>query len=100
MSLDAFTAAHRDLLAALGEPATYISAGGDIIELQAMLDRNAAEIGEYGQTVATRPAITVLNADVERPEQGDRITFAASAWEVVRVANADDIVSVLWVSPA
>lgn len=97
MSLADFTAAHRDLLAVFGEPATYTPVAGDMVSLQALLDRNTAEVGEYGQTVAYRPSIAVLNADVDRPEQGDVIAFASSRWQVIRIANADDIVSVLWV---
>lgn len=93
--------AHRDLILALGgELATYAPVAGDPVPALAMLDRNNAEIGEYGQTVATRPAITVLNVEVPQAEQGDRITFATSAWEVIRIASADDIVTTLWVSPA
>lgn len=95
------TAAHRDLILALGgEQATYAPVSGEAAPVLAMLDRHTAEIGEYGQTVAYRPAITVLNADVPRPEQGDRITFPASVWDVVSIANADEIISTLWVAAA
>lgn len=100
MSLADFTAAHRDLLAALGDPATYTPVAGDMVPLQALLDRNTAEVGEYGQTVAYRPAVSVLNADVDRPGQGDVIAFVDSRWRVIRPAAADDIVSVLWVEAA
>lgn len=102
-----FTAAHRDLLAALGEPATYAPVVGDPGVVQALLDRNTAELGEYGTTVAVRPAVFVLLADVPRPERGDLITFAdpitgavTSMWQVVRPATMDDIVAQLWVELA
>lgn len=102
-----FTAAHRDLLAALGEPATYAPVVGTPGIVQAMLDRNSVELGEYGQTVAVRPAVFVLLADVPRPESGDLITFidadtgiVTSMWSVIRPATLDDIVAQLWVEPA
>jgi len=99
-----FAGMHRDLLAVMGEPATYTpAAGGEPIPLQARLDRNTAELGEYGQTVAYRPAVTVIAADVARPEQGDLITFDASGmgiWQVIRIATADDMAVQLWVAPA
>lgn len=99
-ALPAFLDAHRDLLAALGEPATYAPAAGGSVALMALLDQHTAEVGEYGQTVAYRPAVSVLNADVPRPEQGDLITFVDSVWQVMRKADADDVVTRLWVEAA
>jgi hypothetical protein len=104
----AFASMHADLIAAMGEPATYApAAGGAVVSLNAVLDRNTAELGEYGQTVAYRPSISVLCADVAKPQQGDIITFldpvtgvVSSTWQVVRQASADDMVAVLWVAPA
>ena len=102
-----FTAAHRDMLATLGEPATYTPVVGDPFAVQALLDRNTAELGEYGQTVAFRPAISVLLADVPQPQRGDIITFTdtltgnvISTWQVARPATMDDIVATLWVESA
>lgn len=102
-----FTAAHRDLLAAMGEQALYTPVAGSLRTVPALLDRHTAELGEYGQTVAFRPSVSVLLADVPRPEPGDIITFAdeytgavTSTWRVVRVSTADDIVAQLWVESA
>jgi len=102
-----FTAAHRELIATLGDPATYAPVVGAPGVVQALLDRNSLELGEYGQTVAVRPAVSVLLADVPRPERGDLITFTdpvtgviTSTWRVVRPATVDDIVAQLWVESA
>lgn len=100
MVADAFIDMHRDLLGMMGEPATYAVDAGVSISLNALLERNTAELGEYGQTVAYRPSVSVLNVDVLAPKPGDLITFAASAWRVVRLADADDVVSRLWVEAA
>jgi hypothetical protein len=99
----AFADMHSDLIASLGDPATYVPATGGSIPLQAILDRNTAELGEYGQTVAIRPSVSVLCADVARPEQGDVITFDApgmGSWQVIRQASADGMAAQLWVAPA
>lgn len=99
----AFVGMHRALFARMGEPAMCTRAGGSV-PLQALLDRNTAEIGEYGQTVAYRPSISVLNADAGAIGQGDVVTFVhpvtgapISAWQVVRIAHADDMVTTFWV---
>jgi hypothetical protein len=99
----AFADMHGELIATLGESATYVPAAGGSIPLQAMLDRNTAELGEYGQTVAYRPSVSILCADVARPEEGDVITFDApgmGSWQVIRPANADGMAVQLWVAPA
>ncbi|MEO5811550.1 MAG: hypothetical protein ABIU96_03940 [Rhodanobacter sp.] len=101
----AFTAAHADLIAVMGDPPTYTPVGGGSdVPLQAVLDRHTAEVGEYGQTVAYRPSIAVLSADVPKPAAGDVITFTdpitdvvISTWTVLRIANADEYVTTLWV---
>lgn len=100
MVADAFIDMHRDLLGVMGEQATYAAGEGASVTINAMLDRHTAEVGEYGQTVAYRPSVSVLNADVPSPKAGDLITFAGSAWRVVRLADADDVVSRLWVEAA
>lgn len=99
----AFTGMHAALIAVMGDPATYVPVTGASVPLQAVLDRNTAELGEYGQTVAYRPAISVLAADVAKPEQGDIITFdtpGMGSWQVIRPASADGMVMQLWVAPA
>jgi hypothetical protein len=103
----AFAGMHRDLIATMGDPATYVPAAGGSVPLLAVLDRNTAELGEYGQTVAYRPSVSVLCADVARPEQGDLVNFTdpdtgavVSSWQVIRPASADDMVVQLWVAPA
>lgn len=104
----AFAAMHADLIATMGDQATYAPAdGGAAVPLNAVLDRHTAELGDYGQTVAYRPSVSVLCADVANPTKGDVITFAdpvtgvvSSAWRVVRQANADDMVITAWVEPA
>lgn len=96
-----FASAHRELIAVLGEPATYTpAAGGGAIAVTALLDRHTAEVGEFGQVVAYRPAVSVLCADVPRPEGGDVIAFAGSTWNVLRIASSDDMAVQLWVEAA
>lgn len=99
----AFTSMHADLIASMGDPGYYVPAAGGSIPVQAVLDRNTAELGEYGQTVAYRPSVSVLCADVARPQEGDIITFdslALGSWQVIRQANADGMVAQVWVAPA
>lgn len=98
-ALPAFADAHAELIAVMGDPATYASAAGGSVPLSALLDRHTAEVGEFGQTVAYRPSIAVLTADVSLVTAGDIITFETSTWSVVRIADADDLVTRLWVEP-
>ena len=100
MVADAFIDMHRDLLGVMGEQAVYAAGEGGSVTINALLDRHTAEVGEYGQTVGYRPSVSVLNTDVPSPKAGDLITFTASAWRVVRLADADDVVSRLWVEAA
>lgn len=99
-SLDAFRDAHASLLAELGEPAAWACADGTSATVQALLDRHTAEIGEYGQTVAYRPSIAALSIDVASAGRGDIVTLDGAAWQVVRAADADGLVSRFWVEPA
>lgn len=103
MSLAVFADAHAELIATFGGPATYAPVAGGSIPLQAMLDRHTAEVGDFGQTVAYRPSISVLTSAVPLVTRGDVITFDAEdteSWQVVRIADADDMVTRLWVEPA
>ena len=61
---------------------------------------NDISVGEFGQVVAYRPAVSVLCADVPRPEGGDVIAFAGSTWIVLRMASSDDMAAQLWVEAA
>lgn len=103
----AFAGMHADLIAVMGDPATYAAVTGGSVPVDALLDRHTVEVGEFGQTVSYRPSISVLCADVPKPEPGDTITFAdpvtgvvTSTWRVVRPADMDDMVARLWVEPA
>lgn len=99
-ALDAFRDAHADLLAALGEPAAWAYADGTSATVQALLDRHTAEIGEYGQTVAYRPSIAALSTDVANAGRGDIVIIDGAAWQVVRPADADGVVTRFWVEAA
>lgn len=100
MSLAVFADAHAALIATFGDPATYAPVAGGNIPLQAMLDRHTAEVGDFGQTVAYRPSISVLTSAVPRVTHGDVIALGAESWQVVRIADADDMVTRLWVEAA
>lgn len=96
-----FQQANADILSVMGDPAAYLpvsgQGGGSV---QALLNRETAVIGEFGQTVAYRPSIAVLRTAVPAPGAGDTFTFPdGSRWAVVRPADgtSDGIVTTLWV---
>lgn len=100
-ALSAFRDAHAELLAVMGEPATWALAAGGSVAVQALLDRHTAEVGEYGQVVAYRPSIAVRCIDVPGAGRGDIVSFGDGLeWQVIRVADADDMVTRCWVEQA
>jgi|GEM_PF-4514211 len=94
-----FDGAARRLLERTGESARYVPADGTpAFPILAALDESAAEVGDYGVTVASRPAVDLLKAEVPRPQQGDLIVFGDGSWSVDRKDTDDGHIIRVWVS--
>lgn len=95
---DHFTSAAALWMGTNGRPATHRAKDGAVRPVLAVLDRNSAEVGDYGVTVATRPAIDVLTSDFPQVEQGSEITFAeGDGWALNRIASSDGYITRIWV---
>ena len=81
-----------------GVPASLISKDGTSKPVRAVLDRNSAEIGEYGVTVAIRPAIDFLVSEMPVIEQGSEVQLPdGGSWILERQASNDGYIVRVWV---
>lgn len=95
---DHFNGAAEAWMATNGTPASLITKAGLTRPLRAVLDRNSAEIGEYGVTVAMRPAIDFLVSELPVVEQGSEVQFPdGGAWILERQATNDGYIVRVWV---
>jgi len=89
MSSD-FATATADILAAIGDLATYVHTDGRSVSLYCVVDDSVEVVDESGQIIERVRAATMDKADLsDTPKMGDTLTVGSRVYVVQRLLSDD-----------
>ena len=87
---DPFLRATVSVFNRLGHAATYTPVSGAPVTCRAIVNRDVAMVGEYGQVTEKRTQIELMKQDVATPKRGDTIVIAEGVYAGTYTVESKD----------